>query len=140
MLSQTVQIARFSIPLWLLGAAAGLAVAYIVIRVYFRADTKSRRAVFDILLSAFIVFLNVWKLSPALFRLRQIIQQPSALLYLPGGLAGTAAGIACALVYLAVALYRRRPVARRTAVGLSAGTGATVLVFLLFAAIGSIAK
>ncbi|MBT3271518.1 MAG: TlpA family protein disulfide reductase, partial [Spirochaetales bacterium] len=72
-------------------------------------DQDNRKIASDMLLSVFTTFLLVWKISPLVFRFSLIVDEPLSLLYLPGGIAGTIAGILASFVYLAVYYLRHRP-------------------------------
>ncbi len=97
----------------------------------FRRDKAARRTVFDLIFNSFFIFFIVWKLSPVVFRFSQVLGQPSALLYLPGGTAGSIAGGAAAVIYLTIKLLRIRPVGRRIVQGLSVSVAVFAAVFFL---------
>ena len=64
-------------------------------------DQKAlRRNVNEITLTAIIIFIIGWKLSPVLFSFRSILASPAGILYLPGGLSGSLLGLTAALVYI----------------------------------------
>ncbi len=130
-LQNSIQIGRFSAPLWMLAAGAGLLASYTVSRIHFRADKETHRRVFDVFFNAFLIFLIVWKLSPALFQLRQVVRQPLSLLYLPGGIAGSAAGVAGALSYVAICTVRLRPLPPGYIRGVSFSAIAMIVTFLI---------
>ena len=130
-LAQSIQIGRFSIPVWLLSAVTALAGTYIAIRWLFRRDEAARTVIFDVVFNTLFIFFLVWKLSPAVFRFSQIIEQPSALLFLPGGVAGGIAGGAGAMIYLAVKFFRIKPVAGRIVRGLIVSAAVFTAVFFL---------
>jgi peroxiredoxin len=130
-LYQSVQLGRFSAPIWLLASLAGLAGTYVAIRVLFHHEKPARTAVFDLVFNTFFIFFLVWKLSPAVFQFSQILKQPSALLYLPGGTGGGIAGAGGAIIYLTIKFLRIRPVKRRIVRGLVISTVVFASVFFV---------
>lgn len=58
-------------------------------------------AAISVLVNAFLIGLLIWKLSPVLFDLKSVIQQPLSLLYFHGGQRGVWLGIAAAVFYVA---------------------------------------
>ena len=58
------------------------------------------RSMLDIGFNTALVFVVVWKLSPLLFHFSTVRSAPIALLYLPGGTAGTLSGLAAAAIYI----------------------------------------
>ncbi|AFG36613.1 TlpA family protein disulfide reductase [Spirochaeta africana] len=102
-----------SLPFTYLLTAAAAAAALLAGWLYATLARESRNlpeteparlssAVVDTGFTAVLVFVVVWKLSPLLFSLRTVLAAPIALLYLPGGPAGTLAGLIAAAVYVAV--------------------------------------
>ena len=130
-LAQSVQLGRFSTPIWLLASIAALVGTYVAIRGLFHRDKAARTAIFDLVFNTFFIFILVWKLSPAVFQFSQILKQPSALLYLPGGAAGSIAGAGAAAIYLTIKFLRIRPVERRIVQGLVISAAIFTVVFLL---------
>lgn len=130
-LNHSVQIGRFSVPVWLLASLAALAGTYVVIRMLFRRDKTTRTAIFDIVFNTFFFFFIAWKLSPLVFQFSQVLAQPSALLFLPGGAAGGIAGAAAAVIYLTIKLLRNRPVGRKIGHGLAVSAVVFAAVFFL---------
>ena len=137
-LAQSVQVGRFSLPVWILASVIALAGTYFAIRGLYRRDKAARTAVFNLIFNSFFIFFLVWKLSPAVFQFSQVLRQPSALLFLPGGTAGSIAGGAAVVVYLAIKLLRARTRAKRTepaepkiAQGLAVSAAVFAAVFLL---------
>ena len=109
-LTDTVQIGRFSAPVWLLSAIAGILGAYVCSRIVFRHDRDRGKKVMDVILTSLIFFAVVWKLSPVVTRLDRVIRQPLTILYLPGGPVGVVAGLIASFAYLLTTYLRRRPV------------------------------
>ncbi len=121
---QLLRIGPLTIPVWLVASATGLAIVAIAQRTIWRADRESWSTANDAALSAVLVGFAVWKLTPAVTRIEQIVEAPARLLYYPGGTAGLVAGLLTgigvgAVVYLRKASGRRARVAIHGAVLLS---------------------
>lgn len=62
--------------------------------------TRLSRWVLDTGLNTALIFVLIWKLSPLVFHFSTVLTSPIALLYLPGGTAGTLSGLTAAAVYV----------------------------------------
>lgn len=68
-----------------------------------RGVTASR--LLDRLVTGLLIFLVMWKLSPLLTSLGTVLQEPLALLYLPGGTVGTILGLGGAGLWFAWSIW-----------------------------------
>lgn len=108
MLGSTVlELGPFNIPVWLLTAVAAYVAASLVVRFFSPARRETWSRANDLLTTALITGLAVWKLTPLVTRFAEIAEQPSRLLYYPGGAAGLVAGLVAA-AGVAFIVYRSR--------------------------------
>ncbi|GAB6089078.1 TlpA family protein disulfide reductase [Spirochaeta dissipatitropha] len=93
------------------GAAAAALIAGVLYSSLHKADlstedrSRLRKLSSDTVLNALFVFIIFWKLSPLIFSFGTVMQSPIALLYLPGGPAGSILGITAAVLHF---LYSKR--------------------------------
>jgi peroxiredoxin len=123
----------FNVPLILIPVFAAWFLYQLVIKRFYREKLDRLQRVDRLLFNSLFIVFIVWKLSPILFQFSTVIKNPSALVYLPGGVTGLAAGIAAAAVLLAASFYRqkgnRRGLAKNLAFNLA-------VLLVLFAAAG----
>lgn len=106
--SRALEIGPLNIPVWLIAAAGGYVCALIAQRLFARNDRPRLALATDLITSAAVITLVVWKIMPLVTRFRDIADVPSRLLYYPGGTAGIVAGAILAVVYVVLSVLRRK--------------------------------
>jgi len=106
--SQSFELGPFNIPVWLIAAVGGYIVALLVQRLFLRSHKQLFTLANDLLTTAVVVALVIWKLTPLVTRFAEIVDSPARLLYYPGGTLGLLVGLAGGMAVTAVTLMRRR--------------------------------
>lgn len=132
---EAVSIGPLNVPVWMLAIAGALVVVAVLQRTVWRERRDEWKAANDLLATALVIAMVVWKLTPLATRFPEIREQPGRLLYYPGGVLGALAGVAAALPYVVLRLRAaarpRRPLLVQAAIPLVAAVvaaGVTMLV------------
>ena len=104
-------VGPFNVPVWLVAAVVGYALALVVQKTLLRNNRGLFRHANDLLLTGLLWGFLTWKLTPLVTRFSEIAATPLRLLYYPGGTSGIIAGFIVAGIAIVVAERRR---ARRT--------------------------
>lgn len=116
---EPLSLGPFVIPGFVVHAAVALIPAYLVALIWMRRDRDSRGSLVDLLSTALLIYVLLWKLGPLLSSPGLVFEEPRLLLIGRGGAAGIAAGAVGAGAYLAVTIVRRRLYATRVVSGLA---------------------
>jgi len=116
---EPLSVGPFVIPGFVVHAAVALLPAYLVALVWMRRDRDARGSLVDLLSTALLIYVFLWKLGPLLSSPGLVLEEPRLLLIGRGGAAGIAAGAVGAGAYLAVTIIRRRLYATRVISGLA---------------------
>ncbi|MEE8440756.1 MAG: TlpA disulfide reductase family protein [Spirochaetia bacterium] len=106
--SRSFELGPFNIPLWLVAAVGGYLAAVLVQRLFLRRHKSLFVLANDLLTTAVVVALVIWKLTPLATRFAEIVNSPARLLYYPGGSVGLLAGAAGGVAATAFIFLRRR--------------------------------
>ena len=91
-----------------------------------------RRDSFELMSNALLIGLVGWKLSPLLLSFRTVVQNPLSLVYVPGGVWGTAIGCLIAAGYIMYKLIKKGRISRLFVKPLSVYALSGVLAVLVF--------
>jgi thiol-disulfide isomerase/thioredoxin len=105
---EPLALGPFVIPGYVAHAVIALAPALAAAALWARRDGAARRSVVDLLSTALLIFVLLWKLGPLYTSPVMVLEDPRLLLFARGGAAGVAVGAVGAVLYLAVTLLRRR--------------------------------
>lgn len=105
---EVISIGRAALSLRLLlpvvASVSGFAIAWLLLG---SRNAALRREMLDLLSSAVVWFLLIWKLTPLVTRFETVAREPLLLLYAPGGRAGVVLGFLGAVGYLLFVVRRR---------------------------------
>ena len=132
-LQRTISLGPLNIPIGLAALLLGWLVYRQAGRLIFRGKEERFRNADGIIFTAFFIFLVAWKLSPIVFSLSTVLKNPAAVLYLPGGAAGTAIGAGAAVVYIAVSVFKKKEGRAGFLKDLLSGTAVLVSLIAVFA-------
>ena len=108
--TNVLQIGPVSAPAWLPASVAAMIAGYIAAKILLRNKPSAAARAGNLLVNAFLIYLCVWKISPAFFSLRTFIQQPLLILYAPGGAAGALIGFLSVCVYVGISYFKNRSI------------------------------
>ena len=124
--TNVLSIGPIDAPAWLPASAAAMVAGYVSTKILLRSKPSAAARAGNLLVNSFLIYLCVWKISPTIFSLRMVIQQPLLILYAPGGLAGALTGFFTVFVYLGFSYFKNRPISP----GFVRSTGIAVVVSL----------
>ena len=131
-LNKTISLGPLNIPLILITVILSWFIYLAITGRVFKNQKDSQKKIDNIIFNIFFIIFIVWKLSPLIFQFSTVKLNPSAMLYLPGGIAGLILGAGAALAYLTVVTLRKhsndRGLMKRFA--LSAAVLAAVFLFV----------
>lgn len=110
---EPVTLGPLLIPGYLAQAAIALVPAFLAATLVSSRQEAVRRRVVDMLSTALLIFVLLWKLGPIYTSPLIVFENPRLLLFGRGGAAGVTVASVGALLYLAFALLRRRSAAGR---------------------------
>lgn len=106
---EAVRVGPLNVPVWMLAIAGALVIVAILQRTVWRERRDEWKAANDLVSTALVIAMIVWKLTPLVTRFPEIREAPGRLLYYPGGMIGAVAGGLAALLYVFVRLRRLEP-------------------------------
>ena len=115
---EPLALGPFVIPGFVLHAAIALIPAFVAAWLWTRSDGDTRKTTVDLLSTALLIFVLLWKLGPLFSSPALVIEEPRLLLFGRGGSTGVIVGAVGVVVYLAVSILRRRLFATRLLTGL----------------------
>jgi thiol-disulfide isomerase/thioredoxin len=110
---EPLALGPFVIPGYVAHAAIALAPAFAAAALWTWRDGEARKSVVDLLSTALLVFVLLWKLGPLYSSPALVLDEPRLLLLGRGGAAGVGVGTLGALVYVFATLVRRGTASRR---------------------------
>lgn len=117
---EPLALGPFVIPGYVAEAAIAVVAGLAVMLILTLKDRTRRGAGVDLVSTALVVYVLLWKLGPLFSTPQAVLGDPRLLLFARGGTAGVVAGAVGAAVYLAVALKRRKLMEPRMLVALGA--------------------
>lgn len=108
-----IRIGPFTIPVLLLMAVLALLSGSLTVVFIFKKNRQIRSRFFDTLSSVLIIVLVTWKLFPLGHNI-ELIKNPLALLYAPGGMPGIITGIILGLGYYGLKTVKTARNSRKT--------------------------
>lgn len=115
---EPLALGPFVIPGFVLHAAIALIPAFVAAWLWTRSDGDTRKTTVDLLSTALLIFVLLWKLGPLFSSPALVMEEPRLLLFGRGGSAGVIVGVVGVVLYLAVSILRRRLFATRLLTGL----------------------
>lgn len=113
----SLQIGPLSIPTVVLSLLFSLIAARLIVPVVFQkagfSDSSGEvKRIFDIGSTSLLIALMLWKLFPLLTTWKEISQDPSILLRIPGGSGGAVVGVSIGVLYGIYRIYKSRTLER----------------------------
>ncbi|MFP4374216.1 MAG: TlpA family protein disulfide reductase [Spirochaetaceae bacterium] len=115
---EPLALGPFVIPGFALHAALALIPAFGAAWLWTRSDGDTRKTTVDLLSTALLIFVILWKLGPLVSSPALVLEEPRLLLFGRGGSAGVILGAAGAVLYLGISILRRRLFSPRLLSGL----------------------
>lgn len=131
---QTISLGSFNIPWLFLPVILAWMVYRILTKRIYRKLPEQLKVIDGILVNIIFIIIIVWKMSPLLFQFSTVAENPSALLFLPGGRAGIITGVSAAAVFLGFSLFKRRRQLKDLVIGFLLNAVLLAAAFLIFGA------
>jgi len=107
-LLKTISLGPFNIPSGLLSFIAALLLYQLVSRLFYKKNRETLQKIDQILFNTLFIFFVVWKLSPLIFQSKTVINNPLAVMYLPGGSGGLLLGAFGAITYGIITILKHK--------------------------------
>ena len=103
---KSISLGPLNIPLFFIPLLLTWGIYRILIKYFYRDRLERLQKSDSIIFNSLILIFFVWKLSPVVFHFESVVQNPAAVLYLPGGIEGLILGITAAVLY-GVIIFRK---------------------------------
>lgn len=128
-LTEPIRLGPFSLPLWITALFVATGLTFVLLRIVLRRRRRLAAVTTGFVLNGVVVFIAVWKLFPLVASPGMVAKSPLTLVYSPGGLGGTIAGLVGVFVYGTISVARAHHGKRIVAMGTALCVAAFSVLF-----------